>query len=268
VRGSAFLRIFQPLDGLPQRERTRWERYIVQGGHDVAPPPIYRQRRTAGGALGLLTVDQERTDVRLVDGRWYVCPSTTRIRVLAALLSLRQTIPGEVAEALVSETEARRAARELARLRRTDPPAAPTVLESGWHVPVRWFVLFDDSERRLVERQDGEYGIRYWTEIGRARRRTRRAIEVLRRAGLDAVAAVVRDIDDWLAGFPPGSAVELDYGGAAPSSGWNDLDDDHSAGEIQASLDALREGDLDRAGDLYQGVAGRWAEAKIRESLN
>jgi hypothetical protein len=33
-------------------------------------------------------------------------------------------------------------------------------------------------------------------------------------------------------------------------------------------LDALAEGDVDRAGDLYQLVATRWAEAKTRESLN
>jgi hypothetical protein len=267
MRGSAFLRIFQPIEALPERDRTRWERFIVEGGHDVPRPPVYRQRGTAGGRLGLLTVDQERTDVRLVDGRWYVCPSTTRIRVLAGLLSLRETVPGEVAEALVPEAEAHRAARELARLRRTDPPASPTVLESAWHVPVRWFVLFDDGERRLLERDDG-YGIRYWTAIRDARRRTRRAVHVLDRAGLDAVAAVVRDIDEWLAGFPRGSAVELDYGDAAASSGWNDLDDDHSAGQVQASLDALEEGNLEQAGELYQAVAGRWAEAKIRESLN
>jgi hypothetical protein len=62
--------------------------------------------------------------------------------------------------------------------------------------------------------------------------------------------------------------VELDYGDAAAPADWIDLDEDHSAAEVQAALDALEAGDLDRAGELYQSVAGRWAEAKIRESLN
>ncbi len=268
VRGSAYLRVFQPIDVFPDGERTRWERYIVRREHDVPLAPVYRQRRAAGGRLGLLTSDEDRAQVRLIEGRWFVCPSTTRLRVLAGLLSLRETVPGEVAEALVPEAEARRAARELARIRRQDPRAVPTMLESAWHVPVRWFVLFEDAERRIVERPDGEFRAFYWTSLSEARRRARRATRVLDGGGLDGVAAVIRDIDDWLSCFPAGSAVELDYGDAGASGGWNDLDEDHSAGEIQSALDALEAGDLDRAGDLYQTVAGRWAEAKIRESLN
>jgi hypothetical protein len=268
VRGSAYLRVFQALDTLPDADRARWERSIVQGEHVDPPAPVYRQRRAPGGRLGLLTVDEERTDVRLMDGHWYVCPSRTRIRVLAGLLSLRETVPGEVAEVLVPESEARRAARELARIRRRDPRAVPTMLESAWHVPVRWFVLFEDEERRMVERPDLGYRIYYWTLLDEARRRAQRAARVLDLGGLEAVAGVVRDIDEWLGCFGADSAVELDYGEAALSSGWNDLDDDHSAHELQASLDALEAGDVDRAGELYQTVAGRWAEARIRESLN
>jgi hypothetical protein len=79
---------------------------------------------------------------------------------------------------------------------------------------------------------------------------------------------MVGDMDEWLSCFDPASRVELDYGGAAASFGWNELDEDHSAAEVQQALDALDGGDPERAGDLYRTVAGRWAEAKIRESLN
>jgi hypothetical protein len=75
-------------------------------------------------------------------------------------------------------------------------------------------------------------------------------------------------MDDWLSCFPSQSAVELDYSDVALASGWNELDEDHSAKEIQDSIDALEAGELERAGDLYRTVAGRWAEAKIRESMN
>jgi hypothetical protein len=173
-----------------------------------------------------------------------------------------------VAEVLVPEPEARRAARELAKLRRRDPSAVPTLMESPWHVPVRWFVLFEDHQRVLADRPEGGYRLTYWNTLPEARRRASRAVRVLDGGGLDAVAQVVRDMGGWLDGFGPDAAIELDYGDVAAGAGWNDLEADHSAGEIQEALEALEAGDLERAAELYQAVAGRWAEAKMRESLN
>ena len=68
--------------------------------------------------------------------------------------------------------------------------------------------------------------------------------------------------------FDVRAAVELDYGRIADLFPPVDLDEDHSARDLQGALDALAEDDADRAGELYQGVAARWAEAKTRESLN
>ncbi len=266
---SAYLRVFQPLDVLPEDERIGWERYIVQGGHLRAGRPIYREHPTGHhGRLGLLTSEEERADVRLVGGRWYLCPSRTRLRVLAGLLSIRDTVPVEVADALVPEGEARRVARELARIRRRDPSAVPAMLESHWHVPVRWFVLFSPSERRIEERPDGGFRLSYWTAIDRARTRASRAARILRAGDLDHVGTVVEELDEWLSRFHPRSAVELDYAGLCEHLGWNDLDADHSAEEIKSALEALEGGDVDRATELYQTVLARWAEARIRESLN
>ena len=62
--------------------------------------------------------------------------------------------------------------------------------------------------------------------------------------------------------------MEIDYGGLSDQFEWNELEEDHSAGEIQAAIEALDSGDVARAGELYQTVAERWAEARIRESLN
>ena len=52
---------------------------------------------------------------------------------------------------------ARRARRELARLRRRDPSAVAFCHQSPWHVPIRWFVLFRDEERRLAEDERGRH---------------------------------------------------------------------------------------------------------------
>jgi hypothetical protein len=266
--GSAYLRVFQPLDALSETERERVERVIAEGEDPADRPHVYRHLGGAGRRLGLLEATGERTAVRLEAGSWLACPSRSRLRVLAAMLSLRETTAAEVADALVPELQARRAARELARMRRRDASAVPTMLESPWHVPVRWFALFEDSERRLVEREDGSYALSYWTQGGSARRRARRAAKVLENGDLRPVAAMVYELDDWLSCFPAAAAVELDYAEVAISTGWNDLDEDHSAREVQEAIDALEEGEVERAGELYRAVAGRWAEAKIRESLN
>ena len=265
--GAAFLRVFLPLDRLPEEERSRFERWILSGGRAEARP-VYRHLTPSRRSVGLLETTEERSDVRSRDGRWYASPSRNRLRVLAAMVALRESVPADVADLLVPEVDARRAARELARARRRDPAGVPAMLESAWHVPVRWFVLFDDSERRIDGRADGGVTMRYWTRIGSARRRAEWAVRLLERAELGPVAAMVAELDQWLSSFDASAAVELDYGAVADPAGWNDLDDDHSAGEIREALEALEAGDLERSGELYRTVAGRWAEARIRESLN
>jgi hypothetical protein len=269
VIASAYLRVFQPLEALPERERASWERYIVQEAHRRPPRKVYRERPTTHqGRFGLLTSTEDRADVRFVGGRWYVCPWRTRLRVLASLLAFRETVPIEVADAIVPEAEARKAARELARIRRRDPQAVPTLLESHWHVPVRWFVLFDAEDRHLEEGPDGRYRLYYWTSLPAARSRAARAVRVLGDGELEGVAEIVKDLDEWLSRFDRRSAVELDYGGLADLFGWNELEEDRSAAEVQASIAALEGGDPAAAGEHYQGVAERWAEIRIRESLN
>ena len=99
---SAYLRVFRPLDTFPEAERARWERYFLDGG---APPrlhPVYRYESPDGdGAVGLLApAEGDDADVRLADGRYYICPWRTRARVLAGIISLRENVPADVVETL------------------------------------------------------------------------------------------------------------------------------------------------------------------------
>ena len=266
----AFLRVYRPLDTFEEPERGRWERYIVDGGHVAPARPVYREQSSVlRGRVGLLSVQEgDHADVRFVDGVYWVCPWRTHLRVLASILSLRETAPAEVVEAFVPEAEARRAARELARLRRRDPAAVPTMLQSPWHVPIRWFVLFDDEERRLVERPGGGHRLFYWTSIGSARRRNDVALQALGRTQLEPVASMIREMSEWLSAFDARSAVELDYADVSAMFGWDELDNDHSARDIQSAVTGLEEGDLTRATERYQAVAQHWAEVRSRESFN
>jgi len=266
-----FLRVFRPLDSYSDDERARWERYILAGGAPRSVRPVYRDEGPVRESLiGLLApADGEFADIRVVDGRYFVCPWRMRLRVLAGILSLRETAPPDMAETFVPEAEARRAARELAKIKRREPAAAPAILQSPWHVPVRWFVLVADEERRLARGSDGQWRLSYWTPLTLAKHRAERALQVLRRTELAPIAQPVRELAQWLSGFHPRSMVELDYGTVADLFSWDELDNDHSARDIQEAVEALtRPGGMAPAAELYQSVANRWAEAKNRESMN
>jgi len=267
----AYLRVFRPLDTFPEQERAHWERYILSGGHPAPLRPVYREESVVRRRhIGLLSSAQgEYADVRFVDSRYYVCPWRTRLRVLASILSLRESAPPDVAEAFVPDTEARHAARELARLKRREPFAVPAMLQSPWHVPIRWFVLVDEPERRLVEADGGGYRLLYWTPLLVAKKRAEKALQVLRRTELAPVSQLVREMAQWLSAFHPQAVVELDYSTASTLFTWDELDDDHSGRDIQEAVKALTEpGGMATAGELYQRVAMRWAEAMNKESLN
>lgn len=263
---SAELRIFQPLEAFPADEQAHWERYIVSGGHLHRPVLRYRQRLGLH-RLGILSpAEQDGAHVRVLDGRTYICPWRTRLRVLAALLSFREAAPLEEPAAFVPDADARRAARELSRLRRRRHGIS-FVNQSPWHVPIRWFVLFDDPERSLVE-QGGHYRLRYRTTAVRAIRRAERAIPALRRTDLGPLADVILELHEWLSAFHRSSLVELDYGELCALLTWDELDDDHSAGDVQHAIEALSSGDFPRSAEAYQGVVARWADVRSRENLN
>jgi hypothetical protein len=267
----AYLRVFRPLDAFPETERAQWERYILSGGRPPAHRPVYRHESIGGDRhVGLLaSAEGEYAEVRLVDGIYYVCPWRTRLRILAGILSFRESAPAELAETFVPESEARRAARELARLKRREPSAAPAILQSPWHVPVRWFVLVDEEERRLAEAAPGEFRLWYWAPVIVAKRRADRALQVVRRSELAPIASLIRELAEWLSGFHPRSTLELDYGGLSSLFSWDELDNDHSGREIQEAIEEIaKPGGMARAAELYQTVSSRWAEAMGRESLN
>jgi hypothetical protein len=267
----AYLRVYRPLDTFGEDVRIRWERYILSEARSDAMRVPYREETRSGGSVGFLRPEEDgrddHADVRLVESRYYVCPWQTKIRILASLLSLRNEAPPDLAEVFVPEAEARRAGRELARLRRRETDVIPSMLQSPWHVPIRWFVLFEDAERRLVESTSG-CRLYYWTSTRQARERAERAEQAVRRSELEPIAPAIRELGEWLARQHPRSALELDYATLSPLFAWDELDDDHSARDIQQAIRALSGGGTGRAGELYQSVASRWAEAKGRVMLN
>ena len=82
-------------------------------------------------------------------------------------------------------------------------------------MPIPWFVLFDDAERRFLQPPEGP-GPRllYLTTVTMALQRLERvqaAIDVVEDA--DELLAELDDITEWLGGFDGRSLLELDYAG-------------------------------------------------------
>jgi len=267
---SAFLRLYQPLDTFERDEQLHWERYLLLRGHRE-PDVLGRTYvdRVTSGRLGLLApAGGEHAEMLVVDGRTYVSPWRLRLRLLAAIVAFRETQPMDMWDEIVPKKEARRAGRELSRFRRRDPHSVAFVHQSPWHVPIRWFVLFDDAERWLGDDERGRTRLRYRTTTRKAMRRVEHAIPVLRRSDLGPISELLVDLHQWMAAFDPASMLELDYGGLSLFLTWDELDDDHSAGEIHDALDALGRHELAAPADIYQGVLTRWADIRSREIMN
>jgi hypothetical protein len=264
---SAFLRVFQPLDAFEREEQLRWERYLVS--NRWVPGRRLRYLDHAQDGLGLIaSAEGEHAEVRVVDGRTYVSPWRTRMRVLAAALAFREARPIELADRFLSKKDAKRVARELHRLRRRDPLAVAFCRQSPWHVPIRWFALFTDQERWLGEDEHGRLRLRYRTTTRRALRRAGQTIPVLRRSDLGPIGDLLMDLHEWIALFDPRSLVELDYGGLCDFLTWDELDDDRSVRDLGLALEALERHDFPRSAEIYQGVLSHWAEIRGHELLN
>ena len=135
-------------------------------------------------------------------------------------------------------------------------------------MPIRWFVLFRDEERELIEDAQGRWrSTTARRHVGRSAGRSRRS-EPLRRSDLGPIGDLIIDLHQWMVQFDPTSVIELDYARLCDFQRWDELDDDHSAREVHEALEALESGEFPQAADVYQGVLTRWAEVRSREILN
>jgi hypothetical protein len=265
---SAYLRVFQSLDRFERDEQLHWERYLVQRAARTPGRPRYADRVTGAGMGLLAPAGQEEAEVRVIEGRTFISPQRLRLRVLEAILEFRASEPMELWDQIVPKKEARRARRQLARHRRRGPHDRSFVHQSPWHVPIRWFALFRDDDRRLGDDEQGRLRLRYRTTARRAMRRAEDAIPVLRRSDLGPIGELLLDLHQWMAAFDGRSLIELDYGELCDFMTWDELDDDHSAADLREALDALEKQEYGRSADVYQGVLSRWAEVRSREIMN
>lgn len=269
---TSYLRLYQPLASFDPEEQDQWTRYI-ESNPQLPLEQAYQQVPFSSDArMGMLyPAAEEHAYLKKVGGQWLVCPWRTRLRVLVGLLSFRNGLP-EGADAWVPEDEAIKAADELEQLRASHPEVRPNIVSASWHVPLRWFIAFDDSERLMSEEKTHRgtrQRVRYETDLRTAKTRLNRGLKILREAGMaESQCGPVADLVEWVSGFSYDSMLELDYGTVGDLFDAEELRLDRSAGEIWSCLEALALGDYEESADRYNDLAGWWNRVKSLESAN
>ena len=271
-----FLRVYEPLAAFDGAELAHWQAYATSG-RAVAPQVGAAAEREAalraqvgqlGGWTGLPIVGEEAFVLER-DGVTLVCPWRTELRAGQALLDFREGLPDELADVFTSRPAAALAEQRLAELGETNPALLRSAIRSStWSVPLQWFVVVEEAERRVVLGRPGR-SLTYRTEMSRARRRTARALEVLRRkVSAGYLQAGVEDVGRWLEEFHPRSMVELDYGDLVELVSDEQLASDASAGDITAALAALSADLADVASTAYARVSERMKALQSVESAS
>ena len=282
---AAHLRVYEPLAAFEGEERRRWEQYVragnipsVAGGLEMEH--LAGVRALVGRPPALLPVLGEHAFVTEVDGVTLICPWRTRVRAYEASGDFRDLLPDELADAFIPRQVAELAEDELEAWRLEYPDLHTHILSSPWQVPLRWFVLVETDERSVslgevaTGRASGTTRVTgrslvYRTAMSRARRRTARALAVLRRTVEDgAVTAAVEDLGRWLEEFHPRSLVELDYGGLVHLLDDDALRADESVAEVGAAITGMETGQAELAVAMHKRVTARWRVVRALESAN
>lgn len=259
---TAQLRVFLPLAELDERDRLRW-----------SPP-----RADALGVRQATEAEAELGRTRLVTGRGgfadravltrrvgdevFVCPLQLDVRSALALRQLRGEVPAPVVDLLLPDGEVRARLDAVAASGRV-----PTIVDAPWSVPLAWFALFDDTERRLRNPPEGAGPrLTYLTTAARALPRLERVVEALADAVEDADDLVdeLADLLDWVASHPTRSLLELDYAGLVAGFAPDELQEDHSCRDVWSAVEGLETGDLVAALAYHAAVEERWRPHRAR----
>ncbi|MGP3971988.1 hypothetical protein [Streptomyces sp. 6N223] len=270
---AAFLRVYEPLAAFPEPERSYWAEYATR---ERLPGVQEELRESLSGVLARprAAPPGESADayVARVDGVVCVCPWRTRLRSWQALGEVGHWLmPEPVVDAVLPSGERMRAAEEYDRWRVRNPDARPWIRSALWHVPVRWFALFDEKERHFGKSSEegGAPVLRYRTPMVRARQRVARGLRTVRKAMPEGpLGEALTDVGRWLEEFHPRSLVELDYGGLVYTISEDELAEDHSVAEVAEGLAALARDDLDEASRRYEELTDRWMTVRERQFAN
>ena len=281
---AASLRVYEPLAAFSGAERAHWDGYVAAGAHVPLSAGSALERGVALQALAgrppRLPTLTDHAHVLEVDGVTLICPWRTAVRSQEALLDFCADLSDLMAEAYAPGELLAQAEVELDRWRAEHGTTTTHIRTCTWQVPLRWFLLVDADERvvslgapagaagAVMGRRTGR-SLLYRTPMSRARRRTARALAVLRRTLDDpSVVEGLVELGRWLEEFHPRSLVELDYGDLVHLLEDAELHQDESARDISQAMALLADGDGQAAAASYGRVLARMKALQAVESAN
>ncbi|GAA3225799.1 hypothetical protein [Actinocorallia longicatena] len=243
---TAYLRVYEPLEAFPERERTWWRAYASSKARPRRVQALQAEQEESLRALIVradegpsLVHESQNAYLRRFHGKTYICPWQRRLRSWTAF---------SAAQGLSVEVTGRQHIRE-----------------STWHVPRQWFVPFLREERWIsLERPRT---LTYVTTMARARDRLGRAQAVRERTSALPFGDV-RGLARALSRFHPESLVELDYGGLVHLLDDAALEADDSVGETAVALVAWERDEIELAVAMRLRLKERWRAIRAIETAN
>ncbi|GAA4419016.1 hypothetical protein ACFQV2_37375 [Actinokineospora soli] len=274
----AYLRVYEPLSAFPDASRDRLRHLAEQSPVDRADVGVHEQMMWLKSQENdLAGLPGERADgsplpvrdlmaVRDEAGELLVCPLDLRARAAAAVVGFLSTASDPLRRATLGGAEERLRAKAGTVLGEL-PGGAVHVVSTTWTVPLPWFVLVDQEER-VVEGEDDTLTVYWLVPMRTARQRVQRAYELAEATfGESGPTKVLQDTSRWLAHFHESSLVELDYGGLVQLLGEDGVDEDTSAEDVNAILDAIEQPDPAEVAERFERLRDFWGDLAVRERM-
>lgn len=146
-------------------------------------------------------------------------------------------------------------------------------------IPLDWFILFDEGERKSLSTHWGLNAIHYDTKIEEALGRIREAEGILERysniedsgvmtalhpGNLENLQKGLADLRVWLSGFDPSGFIVLNYGDICSLIHPYTLDNERSVTEIGDILHLLDDGKSKEADSSMVILIRKWEEIRER----
>lgn len=161
------------------------------------------------------------------------------------------------------------------------PKINPYLLCSENIIPVEWFILFKDNERKFFNTPWGFTGMHYDTKINLSLERIKEAEEILRNIStankknepklalfqkLNEIQARILELKNWLSGFDSSSYVLLNYGEICSFIHPYTLKNERSVNEVWQLISFASEGRFNEAQSLLNFLTEKWEDIRRRAS--
>ncbi|MGW9413619.1 hypothetical protein [Arthrobacter cupressi] len=264
---SSALRIYEPLEAFPERQREQLEAGGTRSGsraaveHAELLASLGRVTRPGGdpfptGRTDMVRVTRAPGESGKHDaGPLLYCPSQLVIRAGLAANALMEGIHGSLAELLIPVDQREKHQVRIDRINAGHDSKRVHTRASTWGIPFSWFSLFQESDHKEVVEGNGRIlTVRVWVPLTEALERARFAVANLALAAPDLdMLDDLTQLTEWLEMFHVGSMVELDYGAVADK-----VYPDESPLDVRLGIECLAEGDMTGAAAAYRRLASRW----------